>query len=91
MKLSSERKKGAKEETMANDLSHSRRRAYKYPRATVYHGSHVRSQAWALGGLSRPKQKYSLPNEMKTISPFGIWLKFLARFVAQTLMGYRAH
>jgi len=38
-----------------------------------------RSQAWAWGGLSLPKQKYSPPNEIKPISPFG--LMFFARFV----------
>jgi len=40
-------------------------------------GEQGRSQAWVCGGLSPPKQKYSPPNEMKHISPFGLGINFL--------------
>jgi len=43
---------------------------------THTHTQQERSQAWAGVGLSSPKQKYSSPNEMKTISPFGLGLMF---------------
>jgi len=45
-----------------------------------------------LGGLnlSPPKQKYSPPNKMKPISPFGLGLIFFARYVSKIqLIGYR--
>jgi len=41
------------------------------------------------GGLNPPKQKYSPPNEMKPIGPFGLGLMFFARFVSKELMGLK--
>jgi len=38
------------------------------------------------GWLKPPKQKYSPPNEMKPISPFGLGLLFFSRFVSTNLI-----
>jgi len=54
-----------------------------HPNVPFPPSSQGRSQAWALWGLSHPKQKYSPPNEIKPIGPFG--LRFFAKYVSTFL------